>query len=99
MGDVMDMSCDKGPVGLWVAFARAHAALSAALNRDLERAESVPLSWHQVLVQITHAGGRLRMQSLAELTMLTPSGITRLVDRMERDGLVVRVACPTDRRS
>jgi MarR family transcriptional regulator, 2-MHQ and catechol-resistance regulon repressor len=43
-------------------------------------------------------GGLLRMSDLAAQTQLTTSGITRVVDRLERDGLVVRQACPTDRR-
>src|SRR4051794_32107880 len=44
-------------------------------------------------------GNQLRMTDLAAQTVLSTSGVTRVVDRMERDGLVVRQACPTDRRS
>jgi MarR family transcriptional regulator, 2-MHQ and catechol-resistance regulon repressor len=43
--------------------------------------------------------GQLRMTDLSAQTSLTASGVTRVVDRMERDGYVTRVACPTDRRS
>ena len=44
-------------------------------------------------------GHRLRMTDLAAQTSLSTSGVTRVVDRMERDGLVRREACPSDRRS
>jgi DNA-binding MarR family transcriptional regulator len=43
--------------------------------------------------------GQLRMTDLSAQTSLTASGVTRVVDRLERDGFVTRIACPTDRRS
>src|SRR5687767_2681993 len=53
----------------------------------------------EVLLRLARSpGGALRMSDLAAQTSLTTSGITRLVDRLERGGLVQRVACPSDRR-
>ncbi len=53
-----------------------------------------------VLVRLARSPRRrLRMTDLAAQTTLSTSGVTRLVDRLERAGLVERVACPTDRRS
>ena len=43
--------------------------------------------------------GQLRMTDLSAQTSLTASGVTRVIDRLERDGYVTRIACPTDRRS
>jgi DNA-binding MarR family transcriptional regulator len=53
----------------------------------------------EVLLRLARSPGRrLRMSDLAAQTQLTTSGITRVVDRLERDKLVERIACPTDRR-
>src|SRR5262245_8298895 len=53
----------------------------------------------EVLLRLARTpGGALRMTDLAAQTQLTTSGITRVVDRLERGGLVERRACPTDRR-
>jgi DNA-binding MarR family transcriptional regulator len=83
----------------WRAFLEAHARVTETLGRELRAGESLPLTWYDVLVQLQEAPGhRLRMQELAEAVLLSKSGLTRLVDRMEREGLVRRAACPDDRR-
>jgi MarR family 2-MHQ and catechol resistance regulon transcriptional repressor len=62
-------------------------------EHDLSQAE------FEVLLRVARSpGGALRMSDLAAQTLLTTSGITRVVDRMEHDGLIERRACPTDRR-
>lgn len=54
----------------------------------------------EVLLRLARSpNGELRMTDLAAQTQLTASGVTRVVDRLQRDGLVCRRACPTDRRS
>jgi len=83
----------------WRAFIRAHAHVFAHLSRELLDEESLPATWYDVLVQLSEAEGRrLRMQDLADRVLLSQSGLTRLVDRMERDGLVERVRCTEDGR-
>jgi len=83
----------------WVGFLRVHAAIVDVLGRELEQEAGLPLSWYDVLVQLTVApDGRARMQDLAGAVILSKSGLTRLVDRMEAAGLVVRTSCPSDRR-
>ena len=83
----------------WVGFLRVHAALVDVLGRELERETGLPLTWYDVLVQLSVAPeGRARMQDLAGAVVLSKSGLTRLVDRMEAAGLVARVSCPSDRR-
>jgi DNA-binding MarR family transcriptional regulator len=83
----------------WRAFLEAHARVTDVLARELRDEESLPLAWYDVLVQLQEAPDhRLRMQELAEAVLLSKSGLTRLVDRMERQGLVRRSACADDRR-
>ncbi len=54
----------------------------------------------ETLIRLARSPGRrLRMSDLAAQTSLSTSGVTRVVDRLEREGLVERVACPTDRRA
>ncbi len=77
----------------------AHTALSRALDEALESHSKLPLLTYEVLARIAEAPGRrLRMQELAELLPLTKSGLTRLIDRVERAGLARREVCPSDRR-
>jgi DNA-binding MarR family transcriptional regulator len=83
----------------WVTLLQAHSAVVAALGEKLERDIGLPLSWYEVLVQLGPApDGKLRMQDLARSVLLSKSGVTRLVDRMQEAGLVERTACMSDRR-
>ncbi len=83
----------------WRAFLEAHALTVETLTRELRDAEDLPLTWYDVLVQLHEAPeGRLRMQELADAVLLSKSGVTRLVDRMEQAGLVARARCTDDRR-
>lgn len=69
------------------------------LEADLLAAHDLPLPWYDVLLQLAEAPGRrLRMTELAGQVLLSRSGLTRLVDRLERESLVERAACPTDAR-
>jgi DNA-binding MarR family transcriptional regulator len=83
----------------WKAFLRAQAELISTLDRELQAEQGLPLTFFDVLAQLSQAGGRLRMSELADAVLLSRSGVTRVVDRMERAGLVRREACSTDRRS
>ena len=83
----------------WRAFLEAHAVTVDNLARELRETEDLPLAWYDVLVQLQESpDGRLRMQELADAVLLSKSGVTRLVDRMERGGLVERARCTDDRR-
>lgn len=86
-------------LGVWRAFLRAHARLTRTLEAELLAAHRLPLATYDVLVQLAEAPqARLRMTDLAERVLLSRSGITRLVDRLEREGLVSRETCPGDAR-
>lgn len=78
---------------------QTHSTVVKYLERRMEEQHSLPLSWWDVLIQISdRPEGRLRMGELAESVLLTRSGVTRLVDRMIAAGLVDREPCPGDRR-
>ncbi len=84
----------------WRAFLRAHSTMLRQIARDLEDADLPPLTWYDVLAALRDAPGRRLVQvELAERVLLSNSGLSRLVDRIERRGLVERTTCPTDRRS
>ncbi|BCJ43659.1 hypothetical protein GCM10010168_40320 [Actinoplanes ianthinogenes] len=77
-------------------------AYTGLMNRLAAQFEEHRLSTveFEVLMRLARSPGhRLRMTDLAGQTTLSTSGVTRVVDRMERDGLVRREACPSDRRS
>jgi DNA-binding MarR family transcriptional regulator len=90
------------PDGLlaWRAFLRAHAAAVGRIERDLAASEpDLPLTWYDVLVALVGAPDRrLRLRELAHEVLLSRSGLTRLVDRLEKAGLLRREPDPTDRR-
>ncbi|HXX61645.1 MAG TPA: MarR family winged helix-turn-helix transcriptional regulator [Candidatus Sulfotelmatobacter sp.] len=90
-----DPERDLGP---WIAFIRAHAALTRLLEAELQDAAGVSLADYEALLQLSLAGGRLRMNELADRLLLTRSGASRLVDRMADDGYVARHKCATDAR-
>lgn len=82
----------------WRAFLDAHAAVIGVLERELMEERGLPLSFYDVLVQLSEGGGRMRMSDLAGSLLLSRSGVTRLVDRVAAAGYVRRESCPTDKR-
>jgi DNA-binding MarR family transcriptional regulator len=83
----------------WRGLLRVHASITKALDAELAREHALPLSSYEVLLFLADApGGRLRMSDLADGVLLSRSGLTRLVDRMERDGLLRRERCEDDAR-
>jgi DNA-binding MarR family transcriptional regulator len=83
----------------WRGFLRVHAALTKHLDAELTAVHGLPLSSYEVLLHLSDAPeGRMRMSELAETVLLSRSGLTRLVDRLEREGVVARESCPSDAR-
>jgi DNA-binding MarR family transcriptional regulator len=83
----------------WVRFLRAHAAVTRQLSARLEAAHGLTLSDYDVLVQLYNAPERsLRRVDIARAVLLTASGITRLLDGLERAGWVEKRACESDAR-
>jgi DNA-binding MarR family transcriptional regulator len=83
----------------WRGLLRVHSALVRALDAELDEVHALPLTHYDVLIYLRSAPGRrLRMAELADSVLLSRSGVTRLVDRLERDGLLTRDTCDSDGR-
>ncbi len=90
---------DEPGLGAWKSFLHAHARITRRLDEELQAAHGLSLAEYDALLQIAHSPGhRVRMNVLAERVILSRSGITRLVDRLEAAGAVERAACATDAR-
>jgi len=83
----------------WVGLLRTHAAVTRQLDRELVQDHGLTINDYEVLLHLSRADERmLRRVDLASRVLLTPSGITRLLDGLERSGLVTKAACRTDAR-
>jgi len=90
---------DEQELRAWRGLLRTFARLTKALDAELEAAHGLPLSSYEVLMYLADSeGDRMRMHDLASSILLSRSGLTRLVDRLERDGLLARRSCPSDAR-
>jgi DNA-binding MarR family transcriptional regulator len=86
-------------LGGWRGLLRVHSALVKALDAELIATHGLPLTSYEVLINLQAAPGRRRrMAELADSVLLSRSGTTRLVDRLERDGLLERDTCDSDGR-
>jgi DNA-binding MarR family transcriptional regulator len=83
----------------WVSFLRAHSAITRQLNADLLNVHGLTLNDYEVMLLLSRADGlRMRRVDLAQSVVLTASGITRLLDGLERAGFVEKDSCSTDGR-
>jgi DNA-binding MarR family transcriptional regulator len=83
----------------WLGFLRAHAALTRKMDANLQAAHDLTINDYEVLLALARAPDRrMRRVDLAGQVLLTQSGITRLLQGLERAGLVERADCPTDGR-
>lgn len=86
-------------LGAWRGMLRVHAALVKELDAELDAVHGLPLTSYEVLLQLEDAPERrLRMSELADRVLLSRSGLTRLVDRLERERLIERRSCDDDAR-
>ncbi len=90
---------DEVELRAWRGLLCTHASLAKRLDAELERSHGLPLTSFEVLHHVGGApGARMRMCDLADSIHLSRSGLTRLVDRLERDGLLERCSCDHDAR-
>jgi DNA-binding MarR family transcriptional regulator len=83
----------------WGTLTRTHAAITERLQAALAQGDFPPLPWYEVLATLSEAPEqRLKMGELAERLVITRGGLTKLVDRLVRAGLLERTFCETDRR-
>lgn len=83
----------------WGALSRTHAAVTGRLQEALAQADFPPLPWYEVLATVADAPDRrMRMGDLAEALVITRGGLTKMVDRLIKAGLMERTFCESDRR-
>jgi DNA-binding MarR family transcriptional regulator len=83
----------------WQAFVVAHATVVPRLDQELDAAVGLSLNQFEILTWLARAGRRgVRMSDLASRVILSPSGVTRAVDQLERRGLVERCVFEGDKR-
>jgi DNA-binding MarR family transcriptional regulator len=93
------MALDEKRMSAWQAFLQTYNAVIPALECELREAQDLPLVWYNVLTHLNrNPTGELRLQELASAITLSQSGLTRLLDRMSKAGLIERKPCPHDRR-
>jgi DNA-binding MarR family transcriptional regulator len=94
-----EAECSEIGQRAWRSLQRAHAALARRVDAELERTHGLPLSTYEVLHRLVESpGGRMRMCDLADQAQLSRSGLTRLADRLEKEGLLERCSCEHDAR-
>lgn len=100
MTDATSIPSPRDPrLDAWRTFLHAHHLVRALLEKELQDEQAIGLSEYEVLLFLNRADERrMRMNELAERLLLSRSGATRLIDRLESDGLVERLSCETDRR-
>lgn len=89
----------KAVLKAWSGFLGAHALALRRIEERLKAGGSPPLEWYDVLLELDRAGGRLKIGDLAERVVIAPYTMTRLLDRLEVEGLLDRERSETDRRS
>jgi DNA-binding MarR family transcriptional regulator len=91
---------DDEQLATWRAFLNAHARVTRAIGRDLAEAGLPDLGWYDLLWTLYRQPGRsLRVKELAEEVVLSPTAMSRFVDRVEAAGCVRREPDPSDRRA
>lgn len=86
-------------INAWVRLIRGHASATRAMSAQLELDHGLTINDYEALLHLSRADeGRMRRVDLAGMLLLTPSGVTRLLDGLEKAGLVERGSCASDRR-
>jgi DNA-binding MarR family transcriptional regulator len=89
---------DPATLSAWKTIVRVQARIAARAEDALADAGLPPLVWHDVLRTLQEAECGIRMFEVADAIVMSRSGLTRLIDRLEEAGLVERRTCPSDRR-
>lgn len=93
------MAKEENPAGrAWSHFLGAHALALRAIEEKLKAAGQPPFAWYDILLELDRAGGRLRIGELGERLVVEPYNVTRLLDRLEKEGLLKREKTPADGR-
>src|SRR3954454_16652419 len=95
-----DGSAERNPhKEAWIALVQTHAALTGRVQEALTSNDFPPLPWYEVLSKLAdEPEQRMKMGDLAEALVISRGGLTKLVDRLVKAGLLERTFCETDRR-
>jgi len=89
----------EATVAAWARLVRVEQALLTAVEADLKAEGFPPLAWYDALLELSRpASGRMRPVDLEKAMLLPQYSTSRLIERLVKAGLVVREACPIDRR-
>ena len=95
----MSRNPSEAAVRAWIRLIRARDRLLGAIERDLKASDCPPLAWYDVLLELSRAAdGRLRPFEIEKETLLAQYNLSRLLDRLEKEGLMSREPCPDDAR-
>ena len=94
----MSTTLDPSTLAAWNTIVRVQARVAARAEDALAEAGLPPLVWYDVLRVLDEAACGVRMFEVADAIVMSRSGLTRLIDRLEQAGLVRRSSCPSDRR-
>lgn len=95
----MTTELSKNGLEAWKGVLLAHATLIEQIDKEMARADRLPIDWYDALLALEDAPGqKLKMSELADQVLLSKSGLTRLVDRLEARGYIRREGCRSDRR-
>ncbi|SFT85748.1 helix-turn-helix domain-containing protein [Mesorhizobium sp. YR577] len=95
----MDRQPDDTTIAAWIGLSRAQRVATASIEAQLKAAGFPPLAWYDALWELERAGGEgLRPFELERVLLFEQYNLSRLIDRLEKAGLVVRRACPNDKR-
>src|SRR6201996_3632342 len=99
MDTVVGSRLDGAALEAWRSYLRSHASILRVLDAELAAEHGLTARDYEVLLYLSQSPDRkLPMSALAESTMLTRSGIPRLVDGLVAGGLIERASCPDDAR-
>ncbi len=95
----MSRNPSEATVKAWTRLVRARETVLGAIERDLKAADCLPLAWYDVLLELVRAPeGRLRPFEIEKETLLAQYNLSRLLDRLEKEGLVTRERHEDDAR-
>src|ERR1043166_256824 len=95
----MSRSPSEAVTRAWIRLNRARDRVLGAIEHDLKAGGCPPLAWYDVLLELSRsAGGRLRQFEIEKVTLLAQYNLSRLLDRLEKEGLVRREPCADDAR-
>lgn len=89
----------EAETGAWAGMIRAGQTVLEKVEAELKRRGLPPLAWYDVLIELRREpAGRLRLNEIGERVLLSKSNVTRLIDRLQAEGLVTRETCEDDAR-